>query len=110
MPNRSERAQERHLRTVAKGAEAAQGAIRATADHEDQRAVDILSAQDYETLVWTATYILGCLREMARILAAGDTEGARQLLHAGAGGVPADGLVIQAESIIAAALNHLNGA
>jgi hypothetical protein len=110
MSTRSERARERHLEAVARGMDAAQRAIRATADHEDDRALAILNEQSYEDAVWASSYLLACLRELATVTAKGDPKEARRLLHAGADGAAEDTAVTQVGVIINNAfkggLNH----
>ena len=108
--SRSERARERHLKAVARGMDAAQRAIRATADNEDDRALAILNEQSYEDAVWASSYLLSCLRELATVTAKGDPGEARRLLHAGADGAAEDTALTQVRVIINNAfeggLNH----
>jgi len=108
--SRSERAGERRLRAYSRGLDAAQKAIHATADNEDGRALAVLNALSYEDSLATSACLLGCLRQMAIVLAAGDPSETRRLLHAGADGLTDDGPVTQAEVIIADAFNRLTGA
>lgn len=100
MSRRSERADDRRLEAVARGMDTAQRAIRATADHEDGRALAILNEQSYEDAIWASSYLLACLRELATVTAKGDPQEARRLLHAGADGVAEDTAVTQVGVII----------
>jgi hypothetical protein len=79
------------------------------ADREDGRALAVLNAQSYEDSLWASACLLGCLRQMATVLAAGDPKEASRLLHAGADGLFDDASVTQAEVIVADAFNRLGG-
>ena len=107
---RSERTSKKRLRSVARGLDTAAKAIHATADNDDPRALAILNAQDYQTSLHTNAYLLGCLRQMALIMAKGDPQETARLLHAGADGAANDGPISQAEVIIAESFNRLTGA
>jgi len=109
MTTRSERADERRLRAVARGLDAAQQAIRAMADNEPPKAMDILNAQNPEENRWTSAYLLGCLRQMATVFAGGNPTEASRLLRAAAAGVTEDVSVAQAEVIVANAFNQMTG-
>jgi len=109
MSTRSERADERRLRAVARGLEAAQQAIRAMADNEPPKAMAILNAQSHEENRWTSAYLLGCLRQMATVFAGGNPTEASRLLRASADGTTDDVSVTQAEVIVTDAFNHMTG-
>ena len=106
---RSGRPSKRRLEAVARSLEAARSAIRAMADREDGRAYTILREQSYEEAVWTAGYLLRCMRAMTTVFAGGDPKEASRLLHAGADGVGNDIPVAEAEVIVTDALNRLMG-
>ena len=109
MSTRSERADARRLRDVARGLDAAQKAIHATADNDDARAVAILTGQTYQESIATCAVLLGCVRSTAIALADGDPSEASRRLHAAADSLTEDGVVVQAEVIMAQALNRLTG-
>jgi hypothetical protein len=107
---RSERARERHLEAAARGLDAAQRAMHAIADNENDRALAILNTTAHEDGIWTSSYLLSCLRELATVTAKGDPKEARRLLHAGADGAAEDTALTQVGVIINNAfeggLNH----